>query len=173
MFLPIWSLFLLGKNWWSWIIFLKYGFLLQSLIMLLFFQQFYCLLRINIAPFIATSSYRLYLFCKVFFSSSSLDLDIKITLLVVLVFGWISFLGEMCVGFKGLLFFKNLSFKLSPLLFSSYGCSPCFFFPMVLLPVKTPFETKLLGLWQMAYIFFWLSFGCSFHHVFLTFLPSN
>jgi hypothetical protein len=30
-----------------------------------------------------------------------------------------------------------------------------------------------LGLWQMAYIFFWLSFGCSFHHVFLTLLPSN
>ncbi len=84
------------------------------------------------------------------------------------------FLGEMCVGFKGFFFLRtspsNCLLFFFPLMVVLHVSS----FPVVLLLlVETPFETKLLGLWQMAYIFFWLSFGCSFHHVFLTLLPSN
>jgi len=50
MLLPIWSLPLLGRDLWSWIKHRRYWFLLLSLmLLLLFLQQLYCLLKINIA----------------------------------------------------------------------------------------------------------------------------
>ncbi len=63
----------------------------------------------SILPFITTFSYLLYLFYWVFLSSSSLNWDIKIVLLVVLIFSCFSFLRQMCVGFRGLLFLMKLS----------------------------------------------------------------
>ncbi len=81
----------------------------------------------SILPFIVVSSYFLHLFNKVFFSSSSLNFDIRIALMVVLVFGYFSFLGEMRVGFKGLLFLMNLSLRLY-LLLSSWSYYAYFFF---------------------------------------------
>jgi hypothetical protein len=64
-------------------------------------------------PIIAISSCLICLFYKVSLSSSSLDLDIKIVLLVVLIYSCFSFLGKMCVGFRGFLFLINLSLRLS------------------------------------------------------------
>jgi hypothetical protein len=49
-------------------------------------------------------SYLFYLFNKVFFSSSLSDWDIKTIILVFLVYGSFSFLGEICVRFKGFFF---------------------------------------------------------------------
>ncbi len=66
-----------------------------------------------ILPIIAISSCLICLFYKVSLSSSSLDLDIKIVLLVVLIYSCFSFLGKMCVGFRGFLFLINLSLRLS------------------------------------------------------------
>jgi len=81
----------------------------------------------SILLFIVVSSCFLYLLYKVSLSSSSLDWDIKIVLLVVLVFGWFSFLRETCIGFRGLLFLMNLSLKLSLLLLSFWSHFACFF----------------------------------------------
>jgi hypothetical protein len=68
------------------------------------------------------------LFNKVSLSSSSSDWDIIIVLLSVLGSSSFSFLKEICARFKGLLFFMNLSLRVSFLLFSSCGSSFCFFF---------------------------------------------
>ncbi len=65
------------------------------------------------------SSCPFYLFSKVSLSSSSSNWDIKTNLLVVLDFSSFSFLGEICVGFKG--FSQNL---FSP----SCSCAFYFFF---------------------------------------------
>jgi len=81
-----------------------------------------------ILPLNVISSCLFYLFCKVFLSSSTSNWDIIIVLMIVLIFGFFSFLGEMCVGFKSLLFLMNLSLILSLLLLSSCGCFACFFF---------------------------------------------
>jgi hypothetical protein len=53
-------------------------------------------------------SYLFYLFNKVSFSSSLSDWDIKTIILVFLVYGSFSFLGEICVRFKGFFFNEPL-----------------------------------------------------------------
>ncbi len=71
----------------------------------------------SILPLIAVFFCLIYLFYKLVLSSSSSNWDIRIPLLVVLVFGHFSFLRDMCIGFKG--FLMNLSFKLCLLFLSS------------------------------------------------------
>jgi hypothetical protein len=39
--------------------------------------------------------------------------------------------------------------------------------------METTFETELQGLWQNDIQPFWVLFGCSLNHIFLTLLPSN
>ncbi len=73
--------------------------------------------------FIVVSSCLFYLFNKISFSSSSLNLNIRTTLLVVLVSGCLSFVGKICAGFRGLLFLINLSLIVFFFLMSSYGYS--------------------------------------------------
>ncbi len=80
-----------------------------------------------VLPVIVVPSYIFCLFNKVFLSSSSSNWDIIIVLLVILDFRCFSFLGKMCVGFKGLLFLMNLSLRLSLLLLSSWSYFACFF----------------------------------------------
>ncbi len=119
MLLPIWYSFLLRKDLWSWIRFRIYKFLLLFMMfMLLFPQQFYCLLKINNA---LHYSFLFSLQLLLQSLSSSLDWDTKSALMVILISSCFSFLGEMCVGFKGFLFLINLSFRFSFLLLSSCG----------------------------------------------------
>ncbi len=81
-----------------------------------------------ILPLIVVSSCLLCLFCRVSCFSSSLDLNIKTALLIVLISGFFSFFGHTCVGFRSLFLLINLSLKTSFLLLSSSGCFVYFFF---------------------------------------------
>ncbi len=78
--------------------------------------------------------------------------------MVVLVSICFSFLRNVCVGFIGLLFVMNFSFKISlpfyPLKVILHVSSS----PMILFIMETTIEIELLGLWQNGIHLFWVLF---------------
>jgi len=125
LLLPIWSLLLLWRDMWFNVWPRRHWLFLWSLL-LLFFSNFASYWRLTLL-LIVDSSCLFCLFNIVSLSSSSLDWGIRTILLSSLIYGSFSFLGKIYVGFRGFLFFMNLSLKISFLLFSSCGCSLCFY----------------------------------------------
>jgi len=144
MLLPILSLFLLRRDWClgSNLRDIDFSFCLWCCCCY-FFNNFAACWGL-ILPLIIVSSCLLYLFYRVSFSSSSSDLYIIATLLVVF-----SFLGEMCVRFKGFLFFlKTFPFDCPFFFYPLMAALFAFSSPMaLLLLVETTSEIELLGLW--------------------------
>ncbi len=129
---------------------------------------FYCYCFLNnfiicwgtILLLIIITSYLLCLFCRVSLSSSSLNQNIGIYFLVILISSRFSFLKEMCV-IRSLLFLwtspSDYLFFFYPLEVALHVSS---FLMILFLLMETTFEIELLGLWQngifLFFVLFWL-----------------